>query len=253
MCALGLLVAALGPSSEAREVSAPQGMSWIPAGEYTPLAAPAAGAGTVQVPGFFLDQRPVTNAEFLAFVKAQPKWRRSAVSPLFAEPGYLGDWTADFEPGPRAPAASPVVCVSWFAARAYAAWAGKRLPTIAEWERAASAGFAVADGRADRAAQDASLAWYSEPTPSPLPAAGSGRANYFGVHDLLSLVWEWVDDFSSASLGEGVACGGSKDVRDFSNYPAFMRMAFRSSLRASYAVPNLGFRCALTAPRVPFP
>ena len=53
---------------------------------------------------------------------------------------YLELWTGDLEPGPRAPADAPVVGVSGFAARAYAAWVGKRRPTTAEWERAASAG-----------------------------------------------------------------------------------------------------------------
>jgi len=242
-----MALAAAGIAPAAPPHPAPAEMAWIPPGEYTPLNAPPAGPATIQLPGFFLDLRPVTNGEFLAFVKARPKWRRSEIAPLFAEPGYLGDWAGDLALGPRAPAGSPVVRVSWYAARAYAAWRGRRLPTIAEWERAAAAGITVADGKSDPAYRAAALAWYSEPMPAPLPPAGSGRANFYGVHDLLTLVWEWTEDFSSANLGQGVTCGGAKDVRDFSNYPAFMRAAFRSSLRASYVVPNLGFRCALSA------
>ncbi|MFA5057787.1 MAG: SUMF1/EgtB/PvdO family nonheme iron enzyme, partial [Opitutaceae bacterium] len=83
--------------------------------------------------------------------------------------------------------------------------------------------------------------------------AGSGRPNFYGARDLLDLVWEWVDDFNSAmvtgdSRGAGAAglfCGsGATGSRDPSDYAAFMRTGYRSSLRANYTVPNLGFRCA---------
>lgn len=244
---LGVVLAALLAGTAAAAKPVPLGMAWIPDGKYTPFIPPALGPPTVAVSGFFLDVQPVTNADFLAFVEAEPQWRRSRVSPLFAEPGYLGDWASDLELGPRAPANSPVVRVSWFAARAYAAWKGKRLPTLAEWERAGLVGFASEDGKVDPAYRAAALDWYSTPMPEPLPSAGLGRPNVYGVRDLVTLVWEWVDDFNSANVGQGVACGGSaENVRDFSNYPAFMRAAFRSSLRASYVVPNLGFRCALS-------
>jgi sulfatase modifying factor 1 len=244
---IGIVITALLASAVADAGSAPPGMAWIPEGEYTSFIPPAAGPPTTVVAGYFLDVRPVTNTEFLAFVKAQPKWLRSRVSPLFAEPGYLSDWAGDLDLGSRAPAESPVVRVSWFAARGYAAWRGKRLPTIAEWERAASVGFTSVNGKADPAYRAAALGWYSVPAAVPLPAAGLARPNLYGVRDLVSLVWEWVDDFNAANVGQDVACGGSaENVRDFSDYPAFMRAAFRSSLRASYVVPNLGFRCALS-------
>jgi formylglycine-generating enzyme len=234
-------------------------MVLIPAGSYAPLLRGKDDPERVPVAAFWLDERPVTNAEFLDFVRANPKWRRSRVSPLFADTGYLGDWAGDLDPGAHAPAQSPVVRVSWFAARAYAAWADKRLPTTAEWERAASAGFASANGADDPAWRAAVLAWFTVPTPSPLPAAGAGRPNFFGVRDLHDLVWEWVSDFNTALVtGESRAdtglerdlfCGaGSVGARDLTNYPAFMRAGFRSSLRANYAVPNLGFRCAKSIP-----
>src|SRR6185503_4498746 len=113
----------------------------IPAGVYTPLLRTPKDPATVNVAAFQLEERPVTNAEFLAFVIAQPKWQRSRVSSLFADASYLVNWTADLTPGPNAPLNAPVVHVSWFAARAYARWAGRRLPTTAEWELAASAGY----------------------------------------------------------------------------------------------------------------
>lgn len=233
------------------------GMVLVPAGEYVPLIRSKDEPERVPVAAFRLDVRPVTNAEFLAFVRAHPQWRRSRVSPLFADQGYLDDWAGDVELGPKAPADAPVVRVSWFAARAFAQAAGKRLPTTAEWERAAAAGFAQADGAAEPGFKSTVLAWLTRPSPVPFPAAGSGRANFFGVRDLLSLVWEWVDDFNTSmvtgesrgdtGLERNLFCGaGAAGVRDPSDFPAFMRAGFRSSVRANYAVPNLGFRCAQT-------
>lgn len=241
------------PAARARMATAP--MVTIPAGSYEPLLRAKGEPERVAVAAFELDERPVTNAEFLAFVTAMPAWRRSQVSPLFADEGYLADWAGDLELGAKAPADAPVVRVSWFAARAFARWAGKRLPTTAEWERAASAGFTTAKGASEPAYRAAMLGWFARPTPQPLPAVGAGRPNLFGVRDLTTLVWEWVADFNTALVtGESrgdtgpdrnLFCGaGAVNARDLENYPAFMRAGFRSSLRASYVVPNLGFRCA---------
>lgn len=247
----------LGAAEPAAPGPVPAGFARIPAGNYSPVLRMKDEPETVPVAAFLLQERPVTNAEFLAFVQANPKWRRSQVSPLFADTGYLGEWAGELELGPGAPADSPVVQVSWFAARAYARWKGLRLPTTAEWERAAAAGYTVEDGQAEAAFRDAVISWFTVPNLRPLPAAGRGRPNYFGVRDLHTLVWEWVDDFNTAlTTGESRAdtglerdlfCGaGSVGARDTGNYPAFMRAGYRSSLRASYTVPNLGFRCALS-------
>jgi sulfatase modifying factor 1 len=245
-----LLAFATGPA-----LRASASLELIPAGVYLPVLRGQDEAERVTVAAFRLETRPVTNAEFLEFVRAHPQWRRSRVSPLFADAGYLGDWAGDLELGPLTPAGAPVVRVSWFAARAYAAAQGRRLPTTAEWERAAAAGFTSADGATEPRFASTILGWYAQPAPEILPAAGSGRANFFGVHDLHGLVWEWVDDFNAAMVtGESrgdtglertLFCGaGAAGARDLTNYPAFMRVALRSSLRAHYAVPTLGFRCA---------
>jgi formylglycine-generating enzyme required for sulfatase activity len=125
----------------------------------------------------------------------------------------------------------------------------------AEWERAASAGFTSVIGATEPGFRAAVLDWFTRPTPETLPDAGTGRANFFGARDLFGLIWEWVDDFNTAMVtGESRAdtglerdlfCGsGSAGARDPSDYAAFMRAGLRSSLRANYAVPNLGFRCA---------
>ncbi len=238
---------------------APEGMVLIPEGAYAPLLRTKDEAASVPVAAFWLDVRPVTNAEFLDFVRTHPQWRRSRVGPLFADRGYLGDWAGDLELGEGAPTDAPVVRVSWFAARAFAKARGRRLPTTAEWERTAAAGFTTPVGANEPGFSAALLAWLMRPTPSPLPAAGSGRPNVHGARDLHGLVWEWVEDFNTAmTTGESRAdtglertlfCGaGAASARDLTDYPAFMRAAMRSSLRANYAVPNVGFRCARSLP-----
>lgn len=231
------------------------GMVRVPAGNYAPLLRAKDEPETQAVAAFLIDARPVTNGEFLEFVRANPKWRRRAVAPLFADEGYLAHWSGELQLGPLAPADSPVVNVSWFAARTYASWRGKRLPTVAEWERIAAVGFDSEAGAKEPDYLNAALGWFGQPTSSPLPSVGGGRPNFHGVRDLLTLVWEWVDDFNTAMVtGESRAdtgldrtffCGaGSVGARDLTNYPAFMRAGMRSALRAGYVVPNLGFRCA---------
>jgi sulfatase modifying factor 1 len=225
-------------------ITAQAEMLRIPAGVYTNLYL---NEGTVVVRDFLLDRHPVTNAEFLEFVQAQPGWQRARVKRLFADASYLQHWQSDLVPGPGAPAHSPVVNVSWFAARAYARWKQQRLPSLAEWELAARAD--------DTNTVPRILAWYGRPVRGPLPPVGSTFTNAQGVWDLHGLVWEWVNDFNTAlvtgesradaGLERNLFCGsGALGASSFQDYAAFMRYAFRSSLKAHYTVPNLGFRCA---------
>lgn len=233
-------------------------MRLIPAGIYTPLQRTAKDAAQVAVPAFLLDECPVTNAEYLAFVTANPKWRRSQVSRIFADTSYLEHWSADLEPGPKAPPGAPVVRVSWFAARAYARWVGKRLPTTAEWELAAAAGYTRADGQSDAELKRDLYAWLARPVPSVHPDANRLRADFNGVRGLHGLVWEWVDDFNTAmvtgesrgdaGLERDLFCGsGAVGAKDPTDYAAFMRGALRSSLKANNTTTSLGFRCARDA------
>lgn len=233
----------------------PVAMRRIPAGVYVPLLRTSKDPAQVHVAPFLLDERPVTNAEFLAFVTAQPHWQRSPVSRLFADSSYLENWASDREPGVQAPLNSPVVRVSWFAARAYARWVGKRLPSTAEWELAAGAGYTRPDGRNDEQLNHDLYAWLARPVPDIQPAVARGRPNFYGVHDLHGLVWEWVDDFNSAmvtgesrgdsGLERDLFCGaGSVGAKDTTDFAAFMRLALRSSLKANNTTTALGFRCA---------
>jgi formylglycine-generating enzyme required for sulfatase activity len=258
-----------GPAPQVQGPPAPAGMAWIPAGIYHPLYKPSElnplrlkgvlPDGEVRVAGFFLDIYPVTNVDYLAFVTARPRWRRSTVPSLFADEAYLQGWAGDLDPGRLAPLRSPVVHVSWFAARAYCKWRGKRLPTTAEWEHAAAASETRGDASGDAAFAERVLAWYSRPAPAVPGPVGSVFRNLWGVYDLHGLVWEWVADFNTAlTTGEsrgdtGVerrffCAAGSIGAVNVSDYAAFMRYAFRSSLHADYTTASLGLRCAQDAP-----
>jgi cytochrome oxidase Cu insertion factor (SCO1/SenC/PrrC family) len=222
-------------------------------GVYAPLFGNSAD-DKVQVEKFELDRLPVTNADFLSFVRSHPKWRRSQVPHAQAEEHYLARWTGDLELGPDASPHAPVVQVSWFAAQAFCEARSARLPTEAEWELAAAADETRRDARKDPAFTRQLLAWYEKPNPERLADVGRGAANAWGVSDLHGLVWEWVGDFMSGAPVDGARfCGpGAAAAADKSDYAAFMRSAFRSSLEARYTVGNLGFRCART-PGAPAP
>jgi formylglycine-generating enzyme required for sulfatase activity/cytochrome oxidase Cu insertion factor (SCO1/SenC/PrrC family) len=233
-----------------QQVSAaePTPLVQIPGGAWRPFYPGKDEPQEVLVKPFRLEEHAVTNEQFLAFVTAVPAWRRSRRVALFADRSYLAHWTGDLE-FPSAAAQAPVTGVSWFAARAYARWRGRRLPTQAEWEYAAQAGV--------RTEQEI-LAWYARPSP-PIPApVGSGVPGEFGLRDLHGLVWEWVSDFNTAlvtgesrgdaGLERSLFCGsGSVGAADPGDYVAFMRYALRSSLSADFCLKNLGFRCAADA------
>ena len=243
--------------------SSPAGMALVPAGLYRPLYADSdaergnANAGqdgnTEQVNAFLMDRRAVSNAEFLEFVRAAPKWRRSRAPRIFADENYLSHWGGDEDLGEASPSA-PAVNVSWFAASAYCRARGKALPSVAQWERAAAASETKEDGATDPEFVRRILEWYSAPADQPTPES-AGFQNLHGIRDMHGLIWEWTLDFNSelvtgesrgdTGLSRQLFCGaasiGAADPRD---YPAFMRRAFRSSLEGRYSVGSLGFRCA---------
>lgn len=250
-----LLLGGAGQAQEPPATVAPVGMALVPAGRHVPLFRGEREPKDIRVAAFWLDVRPVTNHEFLAFLQAHPKWQRSQVKRLFADENYLQRWTGDLEPGKNAPPDAPVTHVSWFAAKAYCAWKGGRLPTTAEWEYAAAASPKRADGENDPEFVLQVRRWYSTAAPAEPPLVGQGMPNLFGIFDLHGVGWEWVADFNIAmvtgdargdtGLDRQLFCGaGSEGAKNVANFPAFLRYGFRSSLQAHYTLHNLGFRCA---------
>ena len=233
----------------------PPDMVSVSNGVFTPLFRSQTDPTNIPVKSFLLDVEPVTNEQFLQFVRANPRWQRSQAKRIFADENYLKHWAGDLDLGTNAQPDQPVTYVSWFAAKAYAQWAGKRLPTLAEWELAAAASPTQDDGSKDPAFQRDILKWYSTSAPEILPNIGSGQKNFWGACDMHGLVWEWVSDFNTATvtgdargdtgLDRQLFCGaGAVGAKDVQNFPAFMRYGFRSSLKADYTIHNLGFRCA---------
>lgn len=230
------------------------GMVKIPSGMYQPFLKAGNKSEKIKVPAFYLDIHAVTNAEYLAFVKANPEWSRSQVSRLFADRNYLKHWSDDFTIGDNRLLNSPVTNISWFAANAYAKWVGKRLPTMQEWEYVAGA--APVHWHTGEDLSALILSWYDQPSPDILPEVESTYKNKFGIYDMHGLVWEWVYDFNSVITGGDSRSAGSLDKQfycaagslnavDKKDYASFMRFAFRESLKAAYTVGTLGFRCAI--------
>lgn len=209
----------------------------VPGGLVEPLYVKGV---TVSVKPFEIDERPVTNREFQNFIARNPKWGRDRIPRLFSDGRYLSHWSdGSFKKIQNA----PVVNVSWFAAVAYCEGEGKRLPKVEEMELLAEAD------------EDRILDWYTKPNAGRAQPVHSTHANRFGVWDVYSLVWEWTLDFDSSfvtgesrgdgSLDKSLFCGsGSEGARDPRKYAKFLRFGFRSSLKPSYTLENLGFRCA---------
>jgi len=239
-----VLITALSYGQEAN-------MTSIEGGDYLPLYGDV--KNETHVGTFQLDIYPVTNHEFLDFVRDQEEWQKDKPIKLYTDEAYLNHWASPLDLGQARPDAA-VTNVSWFAAKAYCAWKVKRLPTLDEWEYAAMAGEQNMDARTSEDYNQYILSWY-ETARTYLNPVGSGMKNVYGVFDLHGLVWEWTYDFSSVLLSSESRNGGNPDnnlfcgssaigATDLMNYAAFMRYAFRSSMKARYTSRNLGFRCA---------
>ncbi len=231
-------------------------MSLITEGEYRPLYL-SADSPLMKVSAFLLDKKPVTNRDFYQFLSTNIQWQRDMVPLLFAENSYLSHWQKiDDQYTPKSEdLEKPVVFVSWYAAQAYCASQQKRLVTVAEWEYAAQASTQLKNGSQDKLFYQKILDWYAKAAYSTPPNVGEDEPNYWGVHNLHGAIWEWTDDFNSelisgesrgdSSINQELYCAtGSAGAVDPSNYAAFMRYAFRSSLNAKFTIGSLGFRCA---------
>ena len=227
----------------------------IQGGRFEPLYDSRAKPLPVKVNSFNLDLVPVTNRNFLEFIKIHQSWKKENVPPIFADERYLeylerkqGNLAED-------ELNAPVTYVSWFAAQEYCKSRGARLPTLLEWEYVGAASEKKRNALKEPEFVQGLLAWYGKPSTRELSSVRQGRPNAWGVYDMHGLVWEWVADFNSVFVAgdnrregddlKNIFCASdSLSANDKANYAAFMRYALRSSLRGNYALGNLGFRCA---------
>ena len=197
----------------------------------------------VQLDAFYMDVREVTVGQFREFVN-QSGYK------------YGGDWdvVAEYSPGDE----YPMICVDWNDATAYAEWAGKRLPTEAEWEYAARGGLvgkrysweddeSLAGDYANYDGTDGKDKWeYCSPV-------GSFAANGYGLYDMAGNVWEWCQDWydgdyyssSPATNPPGPDTGTLRVLRGgFWNLSTLsLRVAYRNYRNPTYRSYNYGFRC----------
>ncbi len=252
---VGVLILALNQVSAGELSRNDDEMVKVEGGVYRPFYPPSSKEKEISVSTFFMDKTPVTNAQFLAFVKQHPQWRKDKIKRIFADERYLSQWAGPMSLG-KADQNQPVTDVSWFAATAYCEAQGKKLPTENQWEYAAQASEKEPDARHDMEWRNKILQWYAEPAPKVIPNIKVGQPNFWGLYDLHGLIWEWVDDFNSSLISSDNRenaespdktrfCGaGALVATEKDDYASFMRIAFRTSLKAHYTVHNLGFRCA---------
>jgi len=227
-------------------------MKEIKRGAFVPLFG--SDSNGVFVKDFLLDVYPVSNQEYLAFVKKYPKWQRSKVLRIFADKNYLRKWKSDVELGEGVNPKSAITNVSWYAAKDYCACQGKRLPSIDEWEYVAMASETKRNAQTDSIFNRKIIESYELPK-TYQNVRGSTFKNYWGIWDMHGLVWEWISDFNSVLIsGESrqdvdverdLFCGSASiNASNLMDYAAFMRYAFRGSIKANYSIQTLGFRCA---------
>lgn len=236
-----------GPPVGQPTAEGPPGMVWIGGGEFwmgsdDPEFRDAAPVHLVRVDGFWMDATEVTNSAFAAFVEATgyvtiaeqtpraedfpgaPPENLVAGSVVFAPPAHEVPLDSHFRwwtyvkganwRHPEGPSSEitgrerhPVVHIAWPDAVAYCEWAGKRLPTEAEWERAARGGldrkpYIWGDDFRPGGALAANTfqgrfphSNDSEDGFAGTAPVGSFPPNAFGVHDMAGNVWEWCSDW----------------------------------------------------------
>jgi formylglycine-generating enzyme required for sulfatase activity len=191
---------------------------------------------------FYIDRSEITNADYKVFVEATQR-----THPFHWPEGSL----------PKGKENHPVVYVSWFDANDYCSWAGKRLPTEQEWEKAARGEEGLIYPWGNEWSLDKSNNPYKNSTGTePVGSYPEGRSPY-GLNDISGNVWEWVDSYylphpgnpvTRAEYGEDkrVLKGGSWfDCLSYGcglSAPTFNRSFFTPEVKNN----SFGFRCAKT-------
>jgi formylglycine-generating enzyme required for sulfatase activity len=200
----------------------------------------------VRIGAFHIDRYPVTNAQFKAFLDASHYRPRD-------DHNFLRHWERG---APRRGWENkPVTWVSIEDARAYAQWAGKRLPHEWEWQYAAQG----TDGRRfpwgnewNAAAVPTASTAREMPPPDDVDAHPSG-ASPFGVMDLVGNVWQWTDEFTDTHTRAAILRGGNNYQPQTSHW--YFPQAYRLDQHGKYLLmapskdrsAGIGFRCVVDA------
>lgn len=226
----------------------PDSMVLIPDGEYEigsdDILPDRKPIHKVKLNAILMDIHEVTNEQYGRFLD----------STGYELPPY---WSDTLYNKPK----QPVVGVSWFDAVEYCKWAGKRLPTEAEWEAAARGGLVECafpwDGSARK--ERANYRWDTLEEPKGLLPVGQYTANAYGLYDMAGNVWEWCSDWYSQTYysdstaydnPQGPAKGQAKVMRGGSwNYEGeYMEVSFRNRAKPDLKVNYIGFRCVMDVP-----
>ncbi|RME29436.1 MAG: hypothetical protein D6800_02685, partial [Candidatus Zixiibacteriota bacterium] len=246
-----------------------ENMALVPSGEVVPACGAHADTEGVLVPALYIDRYAVTNEQFAAFVadggyNNTDLWPEEAWAylPQFVDQfGYPAPryWQRGLPPADRLD--HPVTGICWYEAKAYALWAGKRLPTSVEWERAGTWPTNLDEGRfglkypwgnsfsPDRANLWSTGIFKTVPvTEFPLGAAPNG------VYQLIGNVWEWVDEeYAGPAVRDGLKIALPQrmaEVRGGAFDTYFETQAtcrFRTGKPRLFRGPNVGFRCVVSA------
>lgn len=177
------------------------------------LPAPSSGGQWVDIGSARMAAMEISNAEYLAFVQANPQWRKDRINLAHHDGDYLRHWPGP-ESIPPGLADHPVTFVSWFAAKAYAQWAGGRLPREGEWVAAARGsggrpGVLYPFGAAwDPAACNSREGGQGGTAPARSYESFATRWHSGAILNMAGNVWEWCDDWAFALTGAAAAKGG---------------------------------------------
>ena len=216
----------------------------------------------VHVAAFYIGKQEVTNRQFKKFVDANWQWRKGRIERKYHDGDYLKHWNGDSYPSDKAE--HPVEYVSWFAANAYCEWAGGRLPTEAEWEKACRAGSNTKYCFGESESKLGEYAWNGDNSNRSTHPAGQKKPNQWGIHDMHGNVWEWCSSLQKSYPYK--AADGREDMNDsgsdrvvrggswFGNGRYFSwfgddgcRSAHREDVRPAGCLRNVGFRVASSA------